>query len=197
MEHPVDQNTIRLWTRQHQDVLIELSTKGIYRVKKEYLLHKFDTISDYYLNIYRWYIERAEKLVPRPKGAEFPIWLSTSSEMMLQPAEHQVILEIEADRKNVVFTDSEKWGYVANYWYLPLDKEDERKFNEELKRLEIGDESELYMGHKGNFYPHIRSRIIKSWERLFDNPPQITSGTQATLWELRKEWIANVTYYES
>lgn len=197
MEHKVDSSTVRLWTRQHLDVLKELSTKGIYRVKKEYLLQKFDTISDYYLNIYRWYIERAEKIVPRPKGAEFPVWLSISSEMMLQPAEKQVILEIIVDRKNVVLTDSEKWGYVANYWYLPLDKEDERKFNEELEKLGIGDESELCMGHKGDFYPHLRSRIIKSWERLFESPSQITTDTQATLWELRKEWISNVIYYES
>ncbi|HYE82130.1 MAG TPA: DUF3841 domain-containing protein [Clostridia bacterium] len=192
MENSTASSKVRLWTRQHQNVLQELRANGVYKVRREYLLQKFDSISDYYLSIYRWYAERAERIVPRPEGAEFPVWLSASSDMMLQPIENNVIIELEADIENVVFTDSEKWGYVVNYWYLPIDKEDERKFNEELKKMGIGDESELYMGHKGNFYPQLRSRIIKSWERLFEDHPRITPTTQATLWEIRKEWVTNV-----
>lgn len=197
MKNPTASNIIRLWTRQHKNVLEELRNNGVYRPRKEYLLEKFDSISDYYLSLYKWYTDRAEKIVPRPEGAEFPIWLSTSSDMMLQPAENNVIIELEADIAKVVLTDSEKWGYVVNYWYLPIDKDDERKFNEELKKLGIGDESELYMGHKGNFYPLLRNRIIRSWERLFEDHPRITPTTQATLWEIRKEWVTRVTSYEN
>lgn len=192
MESSVSSEKVRLWTRQNKKVLEELKSKGIYTAKKEYLLQKFDNIFDYYTGIYNWYMERAEKIVSKPEGAEFPIWLSTSSDMMLQPTEDNVILEIVVDRKNVVFTDSEKWGYIVNYWYLPIDKDDERKFNEELKKLGIGDESELYMGHKGNFYPHVRSRIVKSWERLFEGNDANTQADQATLWELREEWVSIV-----
>jgi len=195
MENSAASEKVRLWTRQHKSVLQGLKSNGIFVARKEYLQLKFDTIFDYYLGIYKWYTERAEKIVPRPEGSEFPIWLSPSSEMMLQPTEDSVILEIVVDRKDVVFTDSEKWGYVVNYWYLPLDKDDERKFNEELARLGIGDESELYMGHKGDFYPHIRSRIIKSWERLFEGNGSITQTTQATLWEIRREWISKILEY--
>ncbi|HCJ56373.1 MAG TPA: hypothetical protein DHV55_02555 [Clostridiaceae bacterium] len=80
-----------------------------------------------------------------------------------------------------------------NYWYLPIDNSDEEKFNDELKRMGIGDESELYRGHKGNFYPHLRSKIIRSWERLFEGVEEITPTTQATLWEIRKEWVTDIT----
>lgn len=187
---------ITLWTRQHENVVKELNYSGVYRVKKEFLLQKFDSISDYYLTIYNWYIERAEKIVERPKEAEFPIWLSISSELMLQPTQNNAIIELLVDRDKVVFTDSEKWGYVSNYWYLPKDKEDERKYNEELKRMGIGDESELYMGHKGDFYPHMRNKIVKSWERMFEGEIQMNSNTQATLWEIKKEWVVNIKYYD-
>lgn len=187
---------IKLWTRQHENVLKSIEAFGIYRPKKEFLEQKFDSIWEYYSEVYRWYIERAEKIVPRLEGAEFPIWLSVRSDMMLQAAENNVIIELEAPVDKVVFTDSEKWGYVMNYWYLPIDKRDEEKFNDELKRVGIGDESELYMGHKGNFYPHLRSKIIKSWERLFEGGEEITPTAQATLWEIRKEWVTGITGYE-
>ena len=46
---------IKLWTRQHKNVVNQLNEHGVYRVRKEYILDKMDTISDYYLNLYDWY----------------------------------------------------------------------------------------------------------------------------------------------
>lgn len=185
---------MRLWTRQHVNIMKGLEENGVYYAKREYILHKNDSISDYYLGLYDWYVRHAEKIVPRPAGAEYPIWLSTSAEMMLQPIENTVVLALEVDRKYVVLTDFEKWGYVVNYWYVPLDKEDEQKHNEELKKYGIADESALYMGHKGNFYPFLRNKIIKSWDRIFDVCSDGNCLTQATLWEIKKEWIVEVYY---
>ena len=110
---------VRLWTRQHKNILDELEKHGTYRVKKEYIAEKMDTFSNYYLSLYEWYGKNAEKLVPRPDGVIYPIWLSTSSDMMLQPTEDTVILEIEVDKKDIIYTDLERWGYVVNYFYLP------------------------------------------------------------------------------
>lgn len=185
---------IRLWTRQHKDVLKELEEKSFYYVKKEYILAKNDTISSYYFHLYDWYISHAEKIVPRPEGVQYPIWLSTSSDTMLQPVEDTVILELEVEREHVVITDFDKWGYVVNYWYVPLDKEDEKKHNEELKKNGIRDESALYMSHKGNFYPMLKNKIIKSWERIFEISEENHVLTQATLWEIKKEWLVKVLY---
>lgn len=185
---------IKLWTRQHKDVLKELEEKSFYHVKKEYILAKNDTISSYYFHLYDWYISHAEKIVPRPEGVQYPIWLSTSSDTMLQPVEDTVILELEVEREHVVITDFDKWGYVVNYWYVPLDKEDEKKHNEELKKNGIGDESALYMSHKGNFYPMLKNKIIKSWERIFEISEESDVLTQATLWEIKKEWLVKVLY---
>jgi hypothetical protein len=187
---------IKLWTRQDKNILKDLEQNGTYRVKKEYIIQKNDNISDYYLKLYDWYISQAEKIVSRPEGVTYPIWLSTSCEMMLQPAKDTVILEIEVEKQKVVITDFEKWGYVVNYWYVPLNKEDEEKHNSELKKNGIVDESSLYMSHKGNFYPMLRNKIIKSWDRIFQISPTQNNITQVTLWEIKKEWIVNINLPE-
>ncbi|MCT4605754.1 MAG: DUF3841 domain-containing protein [Marinisporobacter sp.] len=183
---------IRLWTRQHKNVWQELKEKEIYRAKKEHIIEKNDTISEYYLKLYDWYIKHAQRFVPKPEGVTYPIWFSTSEEKRLQLVENTVVLELEVDRKDVVITDFDKWGYVVNYWYVPIDQQDEKKHNEELKRYGIGDESALIMGDKGNFYPLLKNKILKSWERMFYISNEETCFTQATLWEMKKEWVVNV-----
>ncbi len=190
----ISDNKIKLWTRQHKDVLKELKNNGVYRAKKEYILQKMDTISDYYLNLYDWYVRHAEKIVPRPEGVEYPIWFSTSSDLMLQPTEGTVILELEVDKKYAIITDSNKWGYVVNYFYLPIDDEDEKRHNKELEKYGIGDESALIMGHKGNFYPLLKNKIINSWTRLFEQCDEKNPLSQATMWEIKEEWIVDIIH---
>ena len=187
-------NKMKLWTRQHKNVLKELEDGDVYRAKKIYIQEKNDTISGYYLKLYDWYVQKAEKIVPRPQGVSYPIWLSTTSELMLRPTEDTIILELEVDREHIVVTSFEKWGYVVNYWYVPLNKEDEKKHNEELKKYGIGDESALVMGDKGNFYPLLKNKIIKSWERMFDVSSEDIGTTQATLWEIKREWVVDIIH---
>lgn len=191
-----EEGKIKLWTRQHKDILTDLEKYGVYRVKKEYILQKLDSITPFYLKVYGWYTQKAAKIVSKPEAVEYPIWLSTTKDMMLQPIEDTVVLELEVDRKYVIITDQEKWGYVINFWYLPLDREDERKHNEELKKYGIPDESALCMSSKGNFYPILRDKIKRSWDRLFDNNIRFCNLTQATLWEIRKEWIVDIIHYK-
>ena len=185
---------VKLWTRQHVNVLKELEEHGVYRVKREHILEKMDTISSYYLNLYEWYGRNAAKIVPRPEGAIYPIWLSISNEMMLQATEDTVILEVEVDRKNVIYTDVNKWGNVVNYFYLPIDTKDEEKHNKELEKFGIDNEASLIMSDKGNFYPLLKNKIIKSWERVFEPFDEKSTLSQATVWEIRKEWVVDIIH---
>ena len=50
------------------------------------------------------------------------------------------------------------------------------------------------MSDKGNFYPLLKNKIIKSWERLFEPFDEKSTLSQATVWEIRKEWVVDIIH---
>ena len=180
---------MRIWTRQHIDVLNIINTKGTYRVNPKHIEMKMEEFADYYKKLYQWYSHRAEKIVSKPStDIIYPIWVSTSEDMQLQPVENTVILELEVDKKLIVVTDLEKWGYIVNYFYLPKDNDDLNKHYAELDRLGIKDESAIIMDGIGNHYPLLKQKIERSWDRLFE-PYKLSDVQQGTIWEIKKEWV--------
>lgn len=187
--------TITLWTRQVPQVWEELETTGVYRVKEEYIRAKNDTISDFYLGLYRWYTNEARKYIDISKDLLYPIWLCVTEETMLQPVENSVILKVEVPKEKVLLANMEAWGYVVNYWYVPLNDEDARKHAEELKYYGVTEEDTLISTSKGNFYPILKKKILNSWGRVFTMSPANDNDAVATIWELRKEWVKEVRHY--
>lgn len=183
---------MRAWTRQHPDVLRTLETTGLYRTDEAAIRAKNGEMADYYLELYRWYVSRGGQVVPVPEGVRFPIWISLTEEVMLQPVEGTVMLELEIPDELVLITDAEGWGCRVNYWYLPQNAEDGRRHEAELKRYGIASESALIQTEKGNFYPALRRKITDSWDRLFTQPPVDLSRAQGTVWELRAHWLRGV-----
>lgn len=182
----------QVWTRQHPQVLRTLEQGMVYRVREEHIRAKNDTISDYYLELYRWYTRQGSRCVPAPEGVEFPIWVSLTTASMLQPVEGSAVLTLEVPEEQLLITDMNKWGYRVNYWYIPTDPEDERRHEAELKRCGIVNQTALIQTDKGNFYPLLRRKIVESWRRLFACPPAKPADAQGTLWELRPEWLREV-----
>jgi len=184
-----------LWTRQVPQVWDELVKTGSYSVKEAYIREKNDTISDFYLELYRWYTKEASKHIAIAGELEYPVWLSTDESSMLQPVADSVILKVEAPGDKVLLCNMTTWEYRVNYWYIPLDNDDECKHNEELKRYGIGNESDLVLTDKGNFYPAMRRKITDSWDRLFTTIPKKPADYAATMWEIKKEWVSEVREY--
>jgi len=169
-----------------------LEQNGVYRCRPEYIEFKMEEFADYYKRLYSWYVYRAERIVPRPDpSVKYPIWVSLDKDTQLPLVEGTVALELEVDEDLLVVTDSEKWGYVMNFFYLPLDYEDLDRHNAELLRYGIGNETALTLEDKGRFYPIIKRKIEKSWERLFEDYA-ISNIYQATLWEIRREWVVGI-----
>ena len=107
---------VPVWTRQHLQVLNILESGKVYRVEEEHIRAKNDTISDYYLELYRWYTRHGSQLVPAPPGVEFPIWVSLSAQSMLQPVEGTVVLatvkgDVHDLGKNIVGALLENSGF--------------------------------------------------------------------------------------
>ena len=181
-----------LWTRQVPEVWEELQTSGIYRVKEEYIRQKNGEITDFYLDLYRWYTREAKKYATIPQDAMYPIWLSVDEKMMLRPVEETIILKIEVPDENVLICNMDAWGYRVNYWYVPVDEEDARRHAEELKRYGIREEDELIATSKGNFYPIQKQKIMKSWNRVFMPELESCKERAATIWEIRREWVKEI-----
>ena len=188
--------TITLWTRQVPEVWEELERTGTYRVKEEYIRIKNDTIADYYLGLYRWFTNEARKFIDIPKELEYPVWLSVTDEMMLQLVENTIILKLEVPKEKVLMANMEAWGYVVNYWYVPLNDDDAKKNAEELKHYGVTEEDTLISTSKGNFYPTLKRKILSSWKRVFTMPPANNNDAVATVWEIKKEWVKEVQRYE-
>lgn len=193
MEKP----TMTLWTRQVPQVWKMLLEDGIYFCKEAYIREKNDTIADYYLELYRWYTREAEKYFAVPPERPFPVWLSLDDNLMLQPAENTVILKIEAPADRVLLCNYDAWGYRVNYWYVPADEADAARHRRELAQYGIHSDDELIKTHKGNFYPHLRRKIQKSWSRVFTQINVEPDMLVATMWELRREWVKEVRICEA
>lgn len=93
------------------------------------------------------------------------------------------------EENQLLTMDIDKWGRIVNYMYIPVDKVDEEAYEAMLQSYGV-DDCTAYMSP---FYPAIRQRIIKSWDRLFDESFALSEVRVGTIWELRKEWIVNIT----
>ena len=188
---------ITLWTRQVSEIMKEIEENGIYKVKEEYIRKKNDTISDYYLKLYKWFTREAKKHIETEDEYLYPIWFSVADEFRLRPVEGTVTLKLKIPSKDILLCNYDAWGYVVNYFYVPLDEADKLRHKEELAKYGLTSDDELFLTAKGNFYPLLKRKIEKSWERIFTlKPDDEKACLVAAAWEIKKEWIEEVEHYE-
>lgn len=191
------QNTRIAWTRQVPQVWDEIQRTGRYRVLEEYVRAKNMEISDYYLSMYRWLTEGCRSRVPNmPSDADLPIWLALEEAQRLGAAPGTISLTLEVPADSLFIVDYERWGYRLNDWYVPVDEEDERRHNEELERFGVANEAMLIMSDKGNHFPMLKSKIVRSWQRVFERPNEDMELNVGVIWEIREEWVREVEVYE-
>lgn len=184
---------MKVWTRQDKRVLDYLKNHDTYYCKEEYIDNKMENFSTYYKKLYTWYVNKAKKIVPIPSPEiKYPIWVSPDEDMRLQIVKDTVVFTLEIPDDEIIITDMEKWGYVVNFFYLPLDDKDLKKHQEELEKNGITSETLLFTTNKGNFYPLLKRKIEKSWDRLF-MPYTISTTRQGTIWQIKKEQIVDIT----
>lgn len=189
---------ITLWTRQDQRFLDVIKKEKVFYSKKEYIEEKHDTLSAYYLPLYDWFVEEAEKRVSRPPGAQYPIWCSISDAYMLRGAQGNVLIELSVDKERVLYFNSGKWDLVLNHTYIPKDDKDQEDFSKELKDLGIKNSFSFMGDYYQKFYPGLVKKIKDSWQRIFDVDLEHSDifSIQANIWEIRPEDILLITEYE-
>jgi hypothetical protein len=187
--------TVIAWTRQASQVLDEIEKTGSYHVREEYVREKNGEISDYYLEMYRWYTRQARRRIRIPEEYDLPIWLALSEDQKLPPAQGTVTFTLEIPADQIVICNYDNWGYRLNNMYVPADAADERRHNDELEKLGIGNEALLISSGKGNFYPLLKQKMIKSWDRVF-LPSDNIANNVGTIWQIVPEWIREVEHYD-
>ncbi len=190
-----DDATITAWTRQDRAVWEELQTCGSYCAREAYVRAKNGAISEYYLEAYRWFTRESRKYLKIPEEVTIPIWLALTQDSRLPAASGTVSLTLEIPADQVLVVDYDRWGYRINDWYVPLDAEDEARHDAELRRCGIGNEALLILSDKGIYYPQLRQKIIRSWERIFTPSATNPSSNVGTVWMLRREWVREVEHY--
>lgn len=182
-------NRVKVWTKQHKNIVHDLANNDRYIVKKEYIVSKMEDHAALYLDVYNWYYQAASKLVLPPEDVKYPVWVSLAEEDKIGNSPGNVQIELLVEQDQLITMDIDKWGKIVNYMYIPADAQDEKEHTAIVNRYGI-DDCTAYMTP---FYPNIKQKIIKSWDRLFDESIILSKVRVGTIWELKKEWIVSIT----
>lgn len=181
--------TVRVWTKQHINVLEELERTGVYRAKGRYIALDLEEHAPLVLEVYDWLVAHSPAAPLRPEGAEYPVWVSFLREGTMLPGDGAVILELELDPAVITRINVAKWGAMLNYSYLPRDEGDARRHRQLLSDYGTSD-AKAFMTP---FFPQIKREILDSWPRLFDDSVQLGSDlSYGTIWEVRRQWIRHI-----
>jgi len=176
---------VDLFTAQTSIVFETLESNGRYVVKREFIARKYGEAAPVMLKAYDWFVRQLAQKVPRPEGAEYPVWLfSDPAYAMVHPTQKLTRLSVPEDR--LILFDNKGWEKVLSMNYVETDSDDLRRFEKKLDQfgLDCG-----FTAFEKPFYPQIRSEIESSWPRIFSLKQG--SVVRAATWELLPEWLRN------
>ena len=186
--------TIRLYSAQMPPVLDAIQRDGVCMSRAEYVEKKYQESASSFLIVYRWFSERADLLVPRPKGAELPYWAFGDLFAVDASDSDDSILILDVPRDQVILFDRYDWTKLMQLSYLGETEQQEKDF---WKRLHLCGLTE-YEVMMSRFYPEWKDEILASWERLFRHHEALlhgdssgVRGIQAAMWKIEKGWIVD------
>jgi len=183
---------VRLWTRQSRKSMRELKENGVIRITKENLEEKYETISDYIIYLYKWFVNAAKEMVPVPDGVEFPVWCSISEEYMLRPTDDEMVYVLEVDKSEIIYFDGMKWDYVLNHHYVPKDDADFLSYQKHIEDMGFKHAYSFFDEKTAHFHMEEKNRIMDSWMRIFETDQWDIFRIQANIWEIRPDMIVDI-----
>jgi Phage-related tail protein len=115
--------------------------------------------------------------------------------------EKVVRLTIEVNEKNVLLSDFDLYHYPLNYWYIPLNEDDDRKVVEKYPAFSFEQSIRRDLLLHPLKDPEFYETMTKSWERIFDLSLEDDGwlfnkmdkkSIQATMWQIKGEQTLNV-----
>lgn len=186
-----ESNRIKLYTSQAEAVLQAIEKNGCCFSREEFVRRKYGESAPIFLTAYQWFVKEAEKLVPRPEGAEFPYWAFRDLYSVEQSGNTHV-LTLQVPVEEVVLFDMYDWNKILCMKLIGSDKAQEQEFHEFLEACGVKETDVMLTG----FYPEWKQKILESWPRLFSHHERLIGGdftgvgsVQAALWRIKREWI--------
>lgn len=184
-----------LWTIQSEEVYRIIEDTGVYHC--DFSKSAFDFLDKQY----RWLADQMKERIGKPpEGVNFPVWAWYMWEDERKKPDLRrerwgngfrgdrfACMEIDISDDKVILTDFDEWSIILLNGLISDTEDEDSLLEEEYNNLP--DDRKWDM-------------MSKNWERVFnitplDNEWKIRgSSIQATFWELRKEQIRNVRFFE-
>lgn len=178
-----------LFTTQNEKSLKELEEKGRFVNKAEYIQKSLGDISPHFIKCYDWFVSEASKRTAKPDDVKYQIWCSVSAKSCMRPYTNEVGYVMEVPNEEIIFFSGFKWDYVLNLHYVPNDKDDLKKYQEDIKNKGFRNSFEFIEGRYKGKYPEEVKRIKDSWENIFKIDKWNIFEVQANIWQIKKEWV--------
>ena len=190
----MEQDTVRLYTRQNDKTLTQLERDGRIINQRAYVRMHFGDMAQHYLDSYDWFTAEAAKRVPKPDDVTASIWCSISAQNCLKPINGTVVYVLDVPKDQVIYFDEAKWDYVLNRIYIPADEDDRAAYKKHLNALGVQNGFEFFQGRYKGMYPREEERIRESWKRVFDIDNWNIFNICGNIWEIRREWVRQIVH---
>lgn len=118
---------IKVWTKQHKNVLEELKKTGATPPNSSTSPWICRSMRIWFWRLTTGWSSMGRTRATGPPDADYPVWVSFQSEATMLPSEGTVILELELDPAIITPVNIEKWGTILNYSYIPKDPQDAKR----------------------------------------------------------------------
>ncbi|MDD7312497.1 MAG: DUF3841 domain-containing protein [Clostridiaceae bacterium] len=190
----MEQDTVRLYTRQNDKTLAQLKRDGRIINQRAYVRMHFGDMAQHYLDSYDWFTAEAAKRIPKPDDVTASIWCSISAQNCLKPINGTVVYVLDVPKDKVIYFDEAKWDYVLNRIYIPADEDDRAAYKKHLNTLGVQNGFEFFQGRYKGMYPREEERIRESWKRVFDIDNWTIFNICGNIWEIRREWVRQIVH---
>lgn len=183
----MEQNSkVIMWAAQTQIVWRTVQQDGVSYVKKEYIDKKYGETAWIFRTAYDFFIRRFQMKVDKPEEAKSPVWLYLDPKWA-SAGPGTVLMKLEVPENQIVYFDMRRWSEVLNLSFVGEGKEE---FEKELQRQGVRDSMEVF---SKPFYPLLKNKIQRSWDRIFEIENVEPQYIQGAVWCIKKEWIKDVT----
>lgn len=190
---------MKLVSFQSMDAFKQLIEKGYLETDERYIdMNKMRLTYD-------WVVEKMNETIPNEHGVRFPLWCWVRFKRGICPPKHKgepvkgfdVKITFEKAREDVFITDFRKYSFLLNNVYIPDNKQDKERFEEELKKSGITTEELLAVVRRDkdidirsdNAFLDMCEKIRNSFDKCITEDSDVLQGC---VWRINLDEVTKI-----